>query len=141
MDEKLLDIAEVSRISGVPPSALRFYERMGLLRPAGRNGLRRTYRPDALDRVALILNARATGFSLAELRELLEADPDGIQQRLRDKVREIDLRIEEMALARDRLDHASTCRSENPLACPTSLAGLRKLLPADNPSVTARFPL
>jgi len=79
--------AEVSRIGRVPPSALRFYERMGLLQPAGRNGLRRTYRPDALDRVALILNARATGFSPAELRDLPEADPDGIQQRLRDSER------------------------------------------------------
>ena len=42
----LLDIAEVAVRSGLAPSALRFYEKRGLIAPAGRNGLRRTYRPD-----------------------------------------------------------------------------------------------
>ncbi|WP_420717867.1 hypothetical protein [Streptomyces antarcticus] len=31
---------------------MRYYERLGLLVPAGRHGLRRTYRPEAVDRVA-----------------------------------------------------------------------------------------
>ena len=40
MDERLLDIAEVAERCGLAPSALRFYEKRGLVSPAGRNGLR-----------------------------------------------------------------------------------------------------
>ncbi|MFB7029842.1 MULTISPECIES: MerR family transcriptional regulator [unclassified Streptomyces] len=131
MDEPLLDIAEVAARTGVAPSALRFYERLGLLEPAGRNGLRRTYGPDALDRVALILNARATGFTLDELGDLLQEEPGAVRERLREKTRELGLRIEALERARDRLGHALTCRHPSPLDCPTLLAGLRELLPGD----------
>ncbi|EAO6531843.1 MerR family DNA-binding transcriptional regulator [Salmonella enterica] len=37
---KVLDIREIADFSGVKPSALRFYEKKGLIRPVGRNGLR-----------------------------------------------------------------------------------------------------
>ncbi|MFI8895478.1 MerR family transcriptional regulator [Streptomyces paradoxus] len=67
MDDALLDIAEVARRSGLAPSALRFYERKGLVAPAGRNGLRRAYNPDILERLALITCARSAEFSIAEI--------------------------------------------------------------------------
>ncbi|GGM67890.1 hypothetical protein GCM10011608_61360 [Micromonospora sonchi] len=49
-----LDIAEVAEQTGTTASALRFYERRGLIRSSGRNGLRRTFSPDIIDRIALI---------------------------------------------------------------------------------------
>lgn len=133
MAKALLDIAEVAAATGVAPSALRYYERIGLLTPAGRAGLRRTYRPEAIDRVALILNARATGFSLREVRELLQARPGAVRARLAAKTREIDREIEERIAARDRIGHALRCRHPSLLACPTFRAGLRDRLNRGRP--------
>ena len=130
MDEKPLDIGEVARRTGLAPSALRYYERLGLLESDGRNGLRRTYRPEVIDRIALIVNARATGFTLRELHELLEADPREVRGYLVDKLGEIDDRIATMQQARTRLSHGLTCRHDTPLSCPAFRAGLRSLLPA-----------
>lgn len=129
MPNALLDIADVAAATGVAPSALRYYERMGLLTPAGRAGLRRTYRPDAIDRVALIVNARATGFSLREIHALLHARPNAVRARLAAKTREIDRQIAERVAARERIGHALTCRHPSLLDCPTFRAGLRELLP------------
>lgn len=42
---KLLDIAEVARRTGLPPSTLRFYEEKGLIASIGRRGLRRLFDP------------------------------------------------------------------------------------------------
>ena len=44
----LLDIGDVVEHSGLPPSALRYYEEIGLIRPMGRRGLRRQYDRDVL---------------------------------------------------------------------------------------------
>ncbi|MFE5677747.1 MerR family transcriptional regulator [Streptomyces erythrochromogenes] len=126
---QLLDIAEVAAATGVAPSALRYYERLGLLAPEGRHGLRRTYRPEAVDRVALILAARASGFSLAELKELLEAAPGEVRPYLHGRIEVLDRRIEAMREARARISHALTCAHPSLLDCPTFRAGLRDLLP------------
>jgi DNA-binding transcriptional MerR regulator len=128
-EDPLLDIAEVAEHTGVAPSALRYYERLGLLEPAGRNGLRRTYAPSAIDRIALIVNARATGFSLAEVKALLDAPDRTVRQTLVAKAEEIDRQIEVMRRQQRQLAHALTCEHDSILACPTFQAGLRQALP------------
>ncbi|MFI5492398.1 MerR family transcriptional regulator [Actinoplanes sp. NPDC051859] len=128
----LLDIGELAGITGVAPSALRYYERVGLLEPAGRHGIRRTYRPDAVDRVALIRSAQVTGFSLAEVRELVQGEPQLIRSRLTHKIMEIDRHIAELMSARDRLGHALNCEHPALLDCPTFRAGLREVLPGSH---------
>src|SRR5690606_30616554 len=72
----LLDIAEVAQRSGFAPSALRFYEQRGLIRSAGRHGLRRIFDPEVLGRLALIDCARGAGFTLAQISRFLSATPD-----------------------------------------------------------------
>ncbi|MER5966340.1 MerR family transcriptional regulator [Streptomyces sp. NPDC002057] len=127
--QEVLDIGEVARITGVSASALRYYERLGLVTPAGRNGLRRTYPPEALDRIALILNARTSGFSLSELAALCAASGDEVRASLAGKAEELDRRIEELRTARARIEHALTCRHHSPLDCPDFRGALRKALP------------
>jgi DNA-binding transcriptional MerR regulator len=120
MTQGLLDIAEVADKSGLAPSALRFYERRGLLAPAGRNGLRRTYRPDVLDRLALITCARGAGFTIAEIARFLVATPGDTQLRTRmaAKARELDTDIARLTRMRDGLRHAATCQHEPLVECP-----------------------
>ena len=47
-----MDIAEVARRSGVPASALRYYEEKGLIASTGREGLRRTFPDRVLDQLS-----------------------------------------------------------------------------------------
>jgi MerR family redox-sensitive transcriptional activator SoxR len=74
----LLGIAEVARRSGVPASALRFYEDRGLIRSerAG-SGLRRRYPRAVLRRIAFIVFAQRIGLTLEEIgKELARLPPD-----------------------------------------------------------------
>ncbi|MFB4314316.1 MerR family transcriptional regulator [Actinomadura sp. 21ATH] len=121
MDGPLLDIAEVAGRTGLAPSALRYYEREGLIEPAGRNGLRRAYDPETLERLGLITCARSAGFGIAEIRRLLESGPeDGprLRERMARKARELDETIDRLARMRQSMLHAVTCTHEPLVDCP-----------------------
>jgi MerR family transcriptional regulator, redox-sensitive transcriptional activator SoxR len=64
-------IGELARRAGLKPTALRYYERIGLLPKAERVGGQRRYDESALDRLAVIELAKQAGFTLAEIRTLL----------------------------------------------------------------------
>jgi MerR family transcriptional regulator, redox-sensitive transcriptional activator SoxR len=68
MDE--LAIGEVARRTGLQPSALRYYESIGLLPPPERSSGRRIYRQDTLGRIRLIQVAKRAGFTMAEIQAL-----------------------------------------------------------------------
>ena len=55
---KALDIREIADLSGINPSALRYYEKKGLIQPVGRNGLRRQYHQNVLNKLQLITLGR-----------------------------------------------------------------------------------
>ena len=63
-----MDISEVAKKSGVAASALRYYERKGLIHALQRDGARRQFSPAVLDQLALIALGQAAGFSLDEIR-------------------------------------------------------------------------
>jgi MerR family redox-sensitive transcriptional activator SoxR len=65
-----LYISEVARQVGLRPSAIRYYEQIGLLPPAQRLGKQRRYDTAALYRLAIIQRARQLGFTLDEIRQL-----------------------------------------------------------------------
>lgn len=66
----LMTISEVAGRVGLRPSALRYYERFGILPPAQRIGGQRRYDMSAVHRLVVIQQARQTGFSLPEIKEL-----------------------------------------------------------------------
>ncbi|WP_245848525.1 MerR family transcriptional regulator [Lentzea kentuckyensis] len=116
----VLDIAEVAERTGLAPSALRFYEKKGLLVSSGRNGLRRTYEPEVLHRLELINCARRAGFSIAEISRFLVATPGDavLRATISEKVATLDEDIARLQRMRDSLDHASTCTHEPLAECP-----------------------
>jgi MerR family transcriptional regulator, redox-sensitive transcriptional activator SoxR len=65
-----LYISEVARQVGLRPSAIRYYEQIGLLPRAQRMGKQRRYDTTALYRLAIIQRARQLGFTLDEIRQL-----------------------------------------------------------------------
>jgi DNA-binding transcriptional MerR regulator len=123
-----LDIGEVVARSGVPASALRFYEAKGLVASTGRRGLRRQYGADVLERLALIAMGRAAGFSLDEIARMFGADGRIRIDRamLAAKADELDRTIARLTAMRSGLRHAAACRAPSHMECPT----FRRLLGA-----------
>ena len=80
MTSNVLSIGELSRLSGLATSAIRFYEAAGRLKPVGRaaNGHRRYHRDDVLW-LEFVLRLKLTGMPLAEIKRYaqLRAEGDG----------------------------------------------------------------
>ncbi len=68
-------IRELAQRAGVSPSAVRYYERVGILPAPDRSNGRRVYAPAALACLAVVLHARRIGFSISEVRQLVSLFP------------------------------------------------------------------
>lgn len=69
-----MQIAELEQRTGVNRHTLRYYEKAGLLQEVGRRGNNyRDYPEKAVERVAMLCQLKALGFSLREIREVLDA--------------------------------------------------------------------
>lgn len=73
-----MKIGQLAHRAGLNASAIRYYEKLGLLAPPHRVGGQRRYSPDALDRVLLIRFAGDMGFSLPEIRLFLSGLRDNV---------------------------------------------------------------
>jgi MerR family redox-sensitive transcriptional activator SoxR len=102
LDTSLLSIGEVAERAGVRTSALRYYEAEGLLAADARVGGRRRYAPEAVQRLALIRFCQALGFSLTEIRAILEP-PRGRAQKVRWRGL-VDAKLAELAEAVERAE-------------------------------------
>lgn len=128
-----MDIAEVAKASGLPASTLRFYEEKGLIKSYGRNGLRRLFSANVVERLALISLGRNAGFSLEEIYEMFTPDGPVINRALLlARAGELDRKIKEMTSMRDGLLHAAVCQAPNHFECPKflrllSIAGKNRL--------------
>ncbi|MDP3848274.1 MAG: helix-turn-helix domain-containing protein [Pseudomonas sp.] len=116
-----MDIAEVAKRSGLPASALRFYEEKGLIVSLGRQGERRSFAPQILDQLALIALAQSAGFSLDEIRSMFA--PGGApaidRQMLAAKADELDATIQRLQAMSNGLRHAAACPAPSHAECPT----------------------
>src|ERR1700742_1685249 len=77
LNPSLLTISEVSTRSGFAPSALRFYERQGLIESIRTSGNQRRFERQTLRRLAFIRAARNVGLSLDEVTAALATLPQG----------------------------------------------------------------
>src|SRR5688572_22065246 len=118
--EPTLKIGDVARLAELSIDAVRFYEREGLLGKVRRtpSGQRR-YDADAVRRLAFVPRAAALGFSLAEVKELVDlriaarASCERVRQRTVAKLADIDRRIAELERMRAALARlARTCRHD-----------------------------
>lgn len=135
----LLDIGEVVERTGVPVSTLHVWEKHGLIEPVGRSGLRRQFDPMVLTRIALIVIGQRSGFTLAEMGELLA--PKAAAHRrtaYEDKLVELRARRAELDMAIEGLEHAIDCPHADALTCPDFLRILDDVLPVDRPRATLR---
>ena len=117
----ILDIGQVVERSGVPASALRYYEEIGLIESLGRRGLRRQFDADVLLKLSLIGLGKAAGFSLVEIAGMFGENgrPDLPRARFRAKADELQRQILDLGSLRDMLRHIADCPAPTHLECPT----------------------
>ncbi len=116
----MLDIGDVSKLSGLPASTLRFYEEKGLIQSIGRNGLRRQFASSVVEQLEFIALGRTAGLSLEEIRPMFSAN--GAYHVNRDlltaKADELDSEIKRLVAVRDGLRHAAECSAPSHSECP-----------------------
>ena len=114
-----LPIGQVAKRAGIAASAIRYYESEGLLPKAARQGGRRVYDEQIIDRLTFIELAKRSGFTVAEIRKLQSGfsrqTAPGVRWRsLADKkMQELETRIEEARQMKALLEILVGCE------CPT----------------------
>lgn len=126
-----MDISDVARRSGVPASALRFYEEKGLIASLGRPGERRRFAPQVLDQLALIALGQSAGFTLEEIRAMFAPNgkPDIDRSILAAKADELDATIRRLRAMSKGLRHAAACPAPSHAECPTFQRLLKAAVP------------
>jgi len=112
MEEKLFRIGEIAAFFGVSVKAMRVYEKMGILKPVkvDQNTGYRYYTADHVKQLDALLELKYFGFSLAEIKELLEGRPEKYMEALvhkrvawQDKIADAQFRIDNINEAINKL--------------------------------------
>src|SRR5262245_719166 len=122
MSERLLTIGELARRAGIAPSALRYYEELGLFPTPTRISGQRRYPESAVGLVGVILLLRDVRFSLAEQKALMDARaaaPAEWRRLTLRKLAQLDEQTAKPQPAREAIEHALHCPHEDLLHCPT----------------------
>jgi DNA-binding transcriptional MerR regulator len=118
---KMLTIGRVARTVGIRPSAIRYYERHGIVEPAARgaNGYR-FYSDDTVRLLLFIRRAQALGIRLEEIKPLLNLVSQGqppcnhVRQVARNHLREVGQKIRELKTLRNQLQSILRRKASKP---------------------------
>jgi MerR family transcriptional regulator, redox-sensitive transcriptional activator SoxR len=121
-------IGEVAAKAALAPSAIRYYERAGLLKQPFRTNGRRVYSAEILHQLVVIEFAKETGFTLAEIKLLLHGFPETTpasarwKKMARGKIKELDIALAKTKAMRDMLESMTACRCRKLEQCAQGLA-------------------
>ncbi len=120
-----MNIGDVSRMAGVPPKTIRYYEDIGLIQPLRSNNGYRAFRETDVHKLAFLGRARALGFSIADCRNLLQLYGDDSRASSEVKaiaqvhLAEIEQKIRDLDEMRATLaDLVSSCSGDQHPDCP-----------------------
>jgi MerR family transcriptional regulator, copper efflux regulator len=105
----MLTIGSVAKRTGLSASAIRYYERQGLLRPSRLPNGYRVYDEDALKALRFLRQAQTLGITLREIKQLLQLTRDGrrpckaVRELARQHIAEIDAKILQFRSLRNEL--------------------------------------
>jgi MerR family transcriptional regulator, redox-sensitive transcriptional activator SoxR len=125
---KGITIGEVAGRTNVRASAIRYYERVGLLPEPVRVHGRRSYEQEVIGQLALIKSAKRAGFTLREIRVLLHGFPAEVgaaerwQTLAAEKLVEVHELITQLEKIRARLETALRCECSSLGECAELLA-------------------
>ena len=112
----MLAIGDLAERTGVAITALRYYDELGLVRPAARVGGQRRYDDDAVRQVGVVLFLRDVGFTLEEIGRLVTSGD--WRPLVKAKLDQLDEQAAKLDAARSALDHSLRCPAGQPTSCP-----------------------
>jgi MerR family redox-sensitive transcriptional activator SoxR len=126
-----MTIGEVAKHAGIRASAIRFYEKAGLLPNPSRSAGQRRYGQNILPRLALLDWAKQCGFTLKEIRELFgKAGETPLSQRMQKlchkKLDELAALSQRIVLMRGFLERAQNCRCIDVQDCGSRILNRRR---------------
>jgi DNA-binding transcriptional MerR regulator len=133
-----MKIGELSTRTGVTVEALRFYERERLIAPRRRNSGYREFAAEDVERIRFVARGKALGFSLREVRELLELDavPDATsgegKEALREKLRQVGAKIANLQQIRSALERLECSCEETDVRAESPILRYMKGVPDDS---------
>jgi DNA-binding transcriptional MerR regulator len=138
--EEELTIGQLAARFGLATHVLRHWEDVGVIEPAERINGRRRYRPWHVSRVATILLSKQAGFTLDQIKAILDA-PDGPARKelLRRHRDELDRRLAGIEASRQMVEHGIQCRAEDFTRCPNFLRIVEEMIAA-GPETHAKDP-
>lgn len=108
----MLLIGEVAERTGLATSAIRYYDELGLIEPLGRESGRRLFAESVANRLKAITAAREAGFSLDEIRSLLDSQAEGTGEwraLVGSKIAEVRCRVERLQAIETTLRESLSC--------------------------------
>jgi DNA-binding transcriptional MerR regulator len=152
VSDDLLSIGELAARTNVAVTALRYYDELGLVRPATRASGQRRYAESAVSEVGVVLFLREVGFTLAEIAQLLattgsrtecgskagvrtpafEPHSVGWSDLVERKLAELAEQQHRLLVARTALEHARDCPAGDPSRCPRFWAIIDARLSGDS---------
>jgi MerR family redox-sensitive transcriptional activator SoxR len=122
-----MTIGEVAARSGIRASAIRYYEKKGLLGLPVRAGGRRVYDTGVLNHLVIIGFAKETGFTLPEIKLLLRGFPAQTPPSVRwkkmtvGKIKELECASAKVQAMKEMLEAVRSCRCQDLAHCARSL--------------------
>lgn len=114
-----ITIGKLAEMAGVGVETVRFYQRKELLREPKTNGTFRTYTEADAEKIIFIKKAQELGFSLAEIKELLELNTkprvtcSTVKQKTLSKIKEIEEKINDLNKMKNSLEKLSCVCDES----------------------------
>jgi MerR family redox-sensitive transcriptional activator SoxR len=135
VEEATLTIGQLAAAVGLNASAVRYYERRGVMPAPERTSGQRRYRPDAIARLRTIQAAQQVGLSLTEIKQLLAGADNGesaevLRQLAERRLPDVDALIERAQAMKGWLELAAECRCASLDIC--------DLFASEGPSHTGR---
>jgi MerR family transcriptional regulator, redox-sensitive transcriptional activator SoxR len=127
-----MTIGELAGRAGLKPSAIRYYEKAGLLEAPSRMNGRRVYSEGAAHRLVIICFAKATGFTLTEIKSLLHGFPPKTTASARwkkmahGKIAELEIALTKAQAMKKVLESMMSCRCRTLEQCAQGLARSEK---------------
>jgi DNA-binding transcriptional MerR regulator len=118
-----MKIGEVAGLAGVPASTIRYYERIDLLPEPKRIGGQRVYQPEVVEDLEVIGMAQELGFTLDEIRTLLNSFRSGegpnqvCREMAEDKLEELGELVDKAIKMKRILEHGLTCTCTSLQGC------------------------
>ena len=120
-----MNIGDVSRLSGLPPKTIRYYEDIGLIKPLRSSNGYRAFRDKDLHKLNFLARARSLGFSIEDCRTLLELYEDqdrtsaDVKKVAETHLERIDEKIRELKAMRETLNElVDACHGDLRPDCP-----------------------